>query len=918
MPPAEGLVGRFEALADIGRALDGARAGAGTTVFFEGPAGIGKTSLLACARQQAVASGMRVLAGRGSPLEHEFAMGVVRQCFGAAVHADPDVFQGAAGRARDALQPAPQHEPAAPEAVLHGLFWLTANLAEKAPVVLLIDDAHWADEASLRFAAYLALRVDALPVALFVAVRTGEGESVVLRAIRDSPGAHLLAVDGLTEEQVHDVLRARTGESVDPGFARACAEATGGNPFLLGELVSTLVAAGTPLTAAHVAAVSETTPRSVTRRVSATLERLEPSARALASAVAVLGEDVALDLGAELAGLDQADAMAAAATLTDAGLLADSMPLQFRHPLLASAVRATLSAANRAASHQRAAELLRARAATPERIALHLLHVLATGHPRVVTELRRAATLAVRRGAPTAAVALLRRALAEPPPPAELAELLLELGTSEFATGAAAHAAEHLAAAADATDDPALQARALLRLLHTGEWGGIEGMRRLGPQLLDAARRVEPVDRELALRLRANLLSFPQIGGDQLATTRELAADLDGTTPGEAILLSSLAFVLTWADASADEVAGLAERALPQAEAVIAGGAMTELVSGTIVALRWTDRLGAAQRLLDDALASAQRRGSSADYVMALSERASVHRRAGRLRESEADILAALAAESDPRWWFAGHLYAALIGTLTDIGRLDDAERMLASSPADETTDSPAHIAFILERMRLRATQGDHGAAVADWAEAVRRASAVRGLSPAWIDDLVVAADAHAALGDEAAAQQLRNQAHALAHRWGAPRALAVAARARGDLVTAIEQARRSPAELELARALIGRGAQLRRARERAAARDPLREGYERARRCGADTLAEFARAELRATGARLQREVVSGRDALTPSERRIAELAASGRSNVEIAQSQFLTVKTVEMHLTRAYRKLAISGRGELSRALA
>lgn len=126
-------MGRVEALASIERALDGAHAGAGTTVFVEGTAGIGKTSLLAAAREQAIAAGMQVLAGRGSPLEHEFAMGVVRQCFGVAVQGITDVFQGAAARARDALEPSPRHEPAAPEAVLHGLFWLTANLPTRPP-----------------------------------------------------------------------------------------------------------------------------------------------------------------------------------------------------------------------------------------------------------------------------------------------------------------------------------------------------------------------------------------------------------------------------------------------------------------------------------------------------------------------------------------------------------------------------------------------------------------------------------------------------------------------------------------------------------------------------------------------------------------------------------------------------------------
>jgi DNA-binding CsgD family transcriptional regulator len=219
--------------------------------------------------------------------------------------------------------------------------------------------------------------------------------------------------------------------------------------------------------------------------------------------------------------------------------------------------------------------------------------------------------------------------------------------------------------------------------------------------------------------------------------------------------------------------------------------------------------------------------------------------------------------------------------------------------------------------MRLRAARGDHAGALADWTESVRRASGLHGLSPAWIDDIVVAAEVHAALGDDAAARALHDEARELAQRWGTPGGLAVALRARGDHVAAIEHARRSPAALELARALVAYGAQLRRAGERTASRDPLREGYELARRCGAGALAEFARAELRASGVRLRREALSGRDALTTSERRIADLAAAGASNAEIAQTQFLTVKTVEMHLTRAYRKLGVTGRAELARAL-
>ena len=134
----------------------------------------------------------------------------------------------------------------------------------------------------------------------------------------------------------------------------------------------------------------------------------------------------------------------------------------------------------------------------------------------------------------------------------------------------------------------------------------------------------------------------------------------------------------------------------------------------------------------------------------------------------------------------------------------------------------------------------------------------------------------------------------------------------------AIDLLERSPARLELARALVGLGAALRRAGHRTDARAPLRDGYELARECGAQALAEDARHELAASGVRIRRARLTGAESLTPSERRIADMAADGSSNADIAQALFVTVKTVEMHLTHIYRKLQIPGRSELARALA
>jgi DNA-binding CsgD family transcriptional regulator len=130
----------------------------------------------------------------------------------------------------------------------------------------------------------------------------------------------------------------------------------------------------------------------------------------------------------------------------------------------------------------------------------------------------------------------------------------------------------------------------------------------------------------------------------------------------------------------------------------------------------------------------------------------------------------------------------------------------------------------------------------------------------------------------------------------------------------AVTQLERSPARLELARSLVELGAALRRRGERVAAREPLRRALDIASAGGLVAIAERAREELRVTGAKLRRPSASGLDSLTPSERRIVDLAAEGASNPEIAQALFVTVKTVEMHLGNAYRKLDISSRRQLS----
>jgi DNA-binding CsgD family transcriptional regulator len=645
------------------------------------------------------------------------------------------------------------------------------------------------------------------------------------------------------------------------------------------------------------------------------LARQGAEATALARAAAVLGDGIALDTAAELAGVPGEQAVPAATDLVRSGLLVDATPMRFRHPILTAAVRDGLSTFDRTAAHARAADLLRARGAAPERVALQVLHAPPAADANVVAELRIAAEHARERGAPATAAALLQRALAEPPEPALLGELLYELGRAELATGTP-DAVKHLEQAHGCAGDAATRGRALV-LLAQSVPAEMTARARLVELVEEALPDAERRDREVALRLRA-VLALEGVGVD---------ARPAGSTLGEAVFLGHLVFGRMTPGATAADIADIAGRAARQVDGLLEDGAASLAFTGMVLGLRWSDRLDEAERLLDRAIAVARRRGSTIDFGSAMTLRATVRRRAGRLRDAEADARVALAAALGPDWYFARGV-APLVASLLDRGRVAEAGRELAAVVAgEEIPDSPPMTPVLLTRMAVRSAEGEHAGALADWHEAVRRAERGGGVNAGWIEDLAVVVDVHRARGDRSAAGAVAAHAVELATRWDTPGAIgqALHAQARVDgsdagldlLRTAVELLERSPARLEEARARVTLGGALRRRGQRVESRALLREGYELARRCGADALAETARSELRASGIRLQRELTSGADALTPSERRIAEMAAAGLSNAEIAQELFLTVKTIEMHLTRSYRKLDVRRRAQLAQAL-
>jgi DNA-binding CsgD family transcriptional regulator len=268
-----------------------------------------------------------------------------------------------------------------------------------------------------------------------------------------------------------------------------------------------------------------------------------------------------------------------------------------------------------------------------------------------------------------------------------------------------------------------------------------------------------------------------------------------------------------------------------------------------------------------------------------------------------------------------------LVNALVDQGELDAAEEVLA--PLDCEGESGSHSAAVLRvaRGRLRIGQGRVAEGLEDFLAVGARLTRGMVTCPGFLPWRSEAALAHLALGDRDAAGRLAAEELELAQAFGAPRALGVAKRAAGVVAggdrgvsllrEAIDAFERGDARLERARALADLGALLRRRNRRTEARELLREALDAAHRSGAKPLAEQAETELRATGARPRRVVLTGLDSLTASERRIAELASQGLTNREIAQTLFVTARTVEGHLTSVFRKLRVDSRDELPAVL-
>lgn len=916
-------------LADVERAK-------GRVLALEGPAGIGKTALLRELEERAAARGVETLRARASQLDQGFSFGVARQLLERRVESASAaerraVLRGAAADAMRVLGAVGDDAALAGDGAMrsmHGLYWLAANLAGRGPLVLSVDDAHWADRASLRWLLYTTSRLAELPLAIVVGTRREEpgAEQDLLDELLGDDSTTVASLGTLSAGAVGAVVDASLARSLEPEFAAACHRSTGGNPFLLHELLRELSAEGASPTAARAAEIENYGVAALVRDVRRRLGRLGPEAVEVARAVAVIGDGAAVAEVAELCGRGQGVVRSTATDLAAAEILVADPRLGFVHPLVRAAVYEEMPAVQRARLHRRVATL-RAGTDAAEQVAVHLLRVDPQAGADVVEVLRTAAAEASARGAPEAAVTFLRRALAEPPSAGDArSNVLVELGEAE-ALARMDGFDEHLSRAIEELADPERAAEVALSLAHARSALGD------GVGAFDAVAAALPAidaNGRIGVHLEAQLLTlaraYPQLRPRAADRVDDRLRRIERGDQMDPVVLGAMSAWLLERPPAARALeavdAALADERLP-------ANAFVLLVTG--YTLLGAGQLARAGEVIDSVLAEAGRRGERLIVGLASAVRSETSLRLGEVDAAEEMARFAwaqavgegMAKESEPLPLATAA--AMLVNTLVVRGELDEAQRCIGALPA--SLPARAEL-FLAARAELRLARGEVDEAIAD----LRRVGELLGdefQKPVqnWRARLAVAL---AGAGERQEGRALARAELEQARRWEAPLAIGVALTAAGvvegrdggvalleEAVTVLEG---SEGRLDHAVALIELGALLRRTGSRAAAREPLRGGMDLAARCGATAYADRAHAELVAAGARPRRDrrFLSGPESLTPSEMRVARLAADGLTDRAIAQRLYVTQAAVQFHLRNCFRKLGIRARRDLAAALA
>jgi DNA-binding CsgD family transcriptional regulator len=774
--------------------------------------------------------------------------------------------------------------------------------------------------------------VDDIPVLLVLAARVAEpgATNALLEQVLQDTAALQLVPDPLSEGAVTHLVRAEIDAAADAEFCRACHVATGGNPFLVHELLRGARIRHIAPLASEAERVSQLATEPVARLVLGRLSRLGTAAAGLATAAAILGSDARLHHAAALAGLPEEEAVAAAQALRSAQILAATAGLRFEHPLVRAAVYEDLDPSARSRQHRRAAQLLDADGTPSGRVASHLIAADPCADPWVVKRLRFAGEEALDAGAPDAAAGYLERALEEPPVLELRPVVLYELGQALFGVNPMA-AAQRLSTALLLTEDEKLRISIVFAL---GK--ALSFCDRVGEcvEVLEhALREASGVEPQARLHLERELFLWAAFWADndrrQIHTghLRKISAGMSGVTREERAMLGLRAWDLALSSGTSSSAVHAARRAVGEGSAFIEAAPGFEIAILVCLVFVCCDEVDEGWRLLDDGINQLRSAGWLVHQTFAYSHRSHTELCRGALLDAEADArtswqLAEQLGPGLPAWWYSiGNLIQVLVarGAVVEAAELLEGNGLGEQVPEAVIMPQPRMV-----RGELRIAQGRFAEGLEDVLGAGSWMEHQGFTNPPWGGWRALAASTLARCGRKDEARDIIAEAVVRAKRFGAPSGLGVALRSAGLvedgergielLRESVEVLGESPARHEQAQSLVELGACLRRENRRSEARGWLHEGLKLAERCGASGLTQRARAELLATGARPRPRALWGLDALTASERRVAMMAVEGLTNVEVAQSLYVSQKTVEKHLTSVFMKLDISSRSELA----
>ncbi|WP_371503248.1 AAA family ATPase [Kitasatospora sp. NBC_00374] len=912
----------------------------GELLLYSGPAGMGKTSVLHQVRRLAkLQPGCTVLFARGGERQRNEPFRVLRQLLlpvlGGLTEAESrEVFgnwYGIVGPAIGLFPPSGELEPLDPQGVRDGLDFVLTQLApRRAPLVMVIDDLHWADLESLTWLASFAVRSRELPVLLVLGYRD-EFEEEARGLVQQIEGiaARRHELNPLNPGSVTHLVRAMFGDEADDAFARQVWAITAGTPYDIHILLREVRDQGLDPVEENAPRLRDLAAAARGQTLQYWLEKLGPNTLRFAWAAALLGTDIKQQLAATISaqGPDQADESLRRLRKHRVLTSSPNGRLEFVHPLIGTAIYLTMPPGTKTAMHGIAAAAIENSGGTLLAASRHLLETIPEGDFTIVRKLRKAAAEHLAIGAPEAAQRCLERALSEPPDEADRAEVIYELGCSALLTDPAS-TVNQLELALEVEDGlgPELRVDATFRLsevlAHSGE------LVRAAQTCHDEALRTPPGPGRLRLQaahfMWAAFQRDEEDGPDRSRRLKELSLTLgERDTAAERAVLAMRAWDYTLRGKPAAEAVALADEALDNGRLPVELGWTNttwgfELPALIGLTLTYTDELARAEKLFSDAVLEFEIAGWSgahrgfAYFLMGL-----VRFRRGFLPEAEDFLRRGLKiseriAPGLPLQW---DIVGVLADTLLARGRTTEAwelaQRYHFRPPYHPTAmvlpDAPTLYG------KLLLARGDTAGAAEAFTEVGARLDE-RGwhntVWAPWAGHLAVAL----APTDPDAARKYAEAAVDRARSFGSASAIGAALRLNAMisegrravelLEEAVAQLGQSPAGYDHAHALVDLGAALRRVGRLTAAGEYLYQGMELAQHCGADGLVAKARTELAVSGLRPNRLRTLSKDALSQPEWDVAQLAVQGVPPQRIAEQLNIQLSLVHRRLAAVHRK--------------